>query len=125
MIGAVDVGSRLLNDSSKQRKGLMEMTDIQGAFWIYQAPNLLISAMMYTIIGRFVLSLVFPTDSDMTIWRVFKQITDPVINAVAAITPINVPERVIYIFAFLWLFAARVMLYIMLRMYGLAPSIVS
>lgn len=101
------------------------MTDVTGSFWAYQLPNLLLSMMMYTIVGRFLLSLAFPPDSDRVIWRVFKQITDPVINATAYITPANVPERVIFIFAFLWLFLARIALYIVMRMYGLAPSIIS
>jgi hypothetical protein len=101
------------------------MTDVTGSFWAYQIPNLLLSMMMYTIVGRFLLSLAFPPDSDRVIWRVFKQITDPMINATAYITPANVPERVIYIFAFIWLFLARIALYIVMRMYGLAPSIVS
>jgi uncharacterized protein YggT (Ycf19 family) len=120
----VDAGVRLFNESPAN-KGRKRMTDIQGAFWLYQAPNLLISAMMYTIIGRFLLSLAFPPDSNMTVWRVFKQITDPVIKTVAYITPLDVPERLVYLFAFLWLFAARAVLYIVMRMYGLAPSIVS
>jgi hypothetical protein len=99
------------------------MTDVQGAFWIYQLPNLILAMMMYTIIGRFLLSLAFPPDSDKVVWRVFVQITDPIIKATAFISPANVPERVIYLFAFLWLFVIRIVLYIILRMYGLAPSI--
>jgi uncharacterized protein YggT (Ycf19 family) len=99
------------------------MTDAQGLFWLYQAPNLILAMLMYTIIGRFLLSLAFPPDSDRVIWRVFKQVTDPVLGAVAAITPVSVPERLIYLFAFIWLFALRVVLYIVMRMYGLAPSI--
>jgi uncharacterized protein YggT (Ycf19 family) len=99
------------------------MADAQGMFWLYQLPNIAIAAMMYTLIGRFLLSLAFEGDSDRVIWRVFKQITDPVVNAVAFITPLNVPERIIYLFAFLWLFVLRIVLYILMRMYGLAPSI--
>ena len=99
------------------------MPDAQGAFWLYQLPNIAIAAMMYTLIGRFLLSLAFDTDSDRVIWRVFKQITDPVVQAVGAITPLNVPERIIYLFAFLWLFAFRIVFYIVMRMFGLAPSI--
>jgi hypothetical protein len=99
------------------------MADAQGVFWLYQLPNIAIAAMMYTLVGRFLLSLAYPPDSDRVAWRVFKQITDPVVNGVAAITPANVPERIIYIFAFLWLFALRIVFYIFMRMYGLAPSI--
>jgi hypothetical protein len=99
------------------------MIDAQGSFWIYQLPNLLIAMMMYTLIGRFLLSLIYESNSDNVMWRVFKQVTDPVVGAVAAVTPADVPERVIYVFAFIWLFVARIALYIVMRMYGVAPSI--
>jgi hypothetical protein len=99
------------------------MTDVEGAFWTYQIPNLLLAMMMYTIIGRFILSMVFPPESDKVVWKVFRQITQPVIAATAFITPASVPERVIYLFAFIWLFVIRIALYIVMRMYGLAPSI--
>jgi uncharacterized protein YggT (Ycf19 family) len=55
---------------------------------------------------------------------VFIQITDPVLAPVRAITPRIVPEPVIYLFCFLWLFALRIVIYILLRMYGLVPSVV-
>jgi hypothetical protein len=99
------------------------MMDAQGSFWAYQLPNLVIAMMMYTLIGRFLLSLIYENDSDRVIWRVFKQITDPVVGAVAAMTPLAVPERVLYLFAFIWLFVLRIALYIVMRMYGVAPSI--
>ncbi len=99
------------------------MIDAQGSFWAYQLPNLIIAMMMYTLIGRFLLSLIYETDSDRVIWKVFKQITDPVVGVVAAVTPLVVPERVLYIFAFIWLFVIRIALYVVMRMYGLAPSI--
>jgi uncharacterized protein YggT (Ycf19 family) len=99
------------------------MLDAQGAFWLYQLPNLAIAAMMYTLIGRFLMSLVFPPYSDKVIWRVFCQITDPVLNTFRLITPAVVHERILYLFVFIWLFVFRILLYIVMRMYGLAPSI--
>jgi YggT family protein len=99
------------------------MNDAEGLFWLYQVPNLILAMLMYTIIGRFILSLIFPPESDRVVWRVFVQITDPVIKSVAAVTPLAVPDRLILIFAFVWLFALRIALYIVMRMYGLAPSI--
>jgi YggT family protein len=96
------------------------MTD---AFWTFQVPNLLIAMAMYSIAARFVLSLFMPPDSDKVIWTVFVQITEPVLKPVRMITPQIVPERLIYIFAFLWLFALRIVFYVVMRMYDLAPSI--
>lgn len=91
-------------------------------FWTFQVPNLLIAMAMYSVIARFVLSL-FMT-SDQVLLRVFEQITDPVLVPVRALTPVIVPAQVIYIFAFIWLFVLRILLYVVTRMYGLAPSIV-
>ena len=62
----------------------MADVDSQGLFWLYQAPNLALAALMYTLLGRFLLSLVFPDDSEKVIWRTFRQITQPVIEAVQA-----------------------------------------
>lgn len=91
-------------------------------FWTFQVPNLLIAMAMYSVLARFVLSL-FMT-RDQVLLRVFCQITDPVLVPVRAVTPRIVPEPVIYLFAFLWLFVLRITLYIVMRMYGLVPSIV-
>lgn len=92
-------------------------------FLTFQVPNLILAAMMYTLIGRFLLSLVFPPESDRVIWRVFAQITQPVVNAVAFVTPQLVPERLIVLFAVVWVFLARVLLFFILRSYGLVPSV--
>lgn len=91
-------------------------------FWTFQVPNLLIAMAMYSVIARFVLSL-FMTEQQV-LMSVFVQITEPVLAPVRWITPQIVPERVIYLFGFLWLFSLRIVLYFVLRMYGLAPSIV-
>ncbi|MFZ4808912.1 MAG: hypothetical protein ACOYLQ_16785 [Hyphomicrobiaceae bacterium] len=93
-------------------------------FWTFQVPNLIIAMAMYSVLARFVLSLFLPPDSDKVIVAVFRQITEPVLVPVRLATPAIVPERLIYIFAVLWLFALRIALYIGLRMYGLVPSIV-
>jgi uncharacterized protein YggT (Ycf19 family) len=89
---------------------------------LFQIPNLLIAMAMYSILARFILSLFMSRDQVML--GVFIQITDPVLAPVRAITPRIVPEPVIYLFCFLWLFALRIVMYIVLRMYGLVPSVV-
>jgi YggT family protein len=92
-------------------------------FWIYQLPNLILAALMYTLLGRFLLSLFFEPNSDKVIWRVFAQVTDPVVNAVAAITPRAVPDRVVILFAVVWLFLLRIGLFFVLRTFNLIPSV--
>jgi uncharacterized protein YggT (Ycf19 family) len=92
-------------------------------FWLYQIPNLALAALMYTLIGRFLLSLAFPPDSDKVIWRVFKQITDPVVNAVRFITPQIVPIHLLVLFAALWMLLLRIGLFLGLAAGGLRPTI--
>jgi hypothetical protein len=94
------------------------MTD---GYLLFQLPNLIIAMAMYSVLARFLLSLFMKPEQVML--KVFMQITQPVIAPVRAITPRIVPEPVIFIFAFLWLFALRIVFYIVMRMYGLAPSI--
>lgn len=88
----------------------------------FQLPNLIIAMAMYSVLARFLLSLFMRPDQVML--KVFTQVTEPVLAPVRVITPRIVPEPVIYVFAFLWLFALRILLYIVMRMYGLVPSIV-
>jgi uncharacterized protein YggT (Ycf19 family) len=89
---------------------------------LFQLPNLLIAMAMYSVLARFLLSLFMRPDQVML--KVFTQVTEPVLAPVRVITPSIVPEPVIFVFAFLWLFALRILLYVVLRMYGLVPSIV-
>lgn len=92
-------------------------------FWYYQIPNLILAAVMYTLLGRFLLSLVFKPDSDKVIWRVFTQITDPFVNAVGFITPRVVPLHLLVLLAALWLLLARIALFMSLSAGGLRPAI--
>jgi YggT family protein len=91
--------------------------------WYFHVPNYLLAALTYTLIGRFILSLVL--DSDTVIVRVFSQITNPVLKAVAAITPKIVPAGLIIIFAIVWLFVLRIAWFFGLRMLGLGPTSIS
>jgi uncharacterized protein YggT (Ycf19 family) len=91
-------------------------------YLLFQLPNLLIAMAMYSILARFLLALFMRPDQVML--KVFTQVTEPVLAPIRMITPRIVPEPVIFVFAFLWLFALRIVFYIVMRMYGLVPSIV-
>jgi uncharacterized protein YggT (Ycf19 family) len=92
-------------------------------FWLYQIPNLLLAALMYTLLGRFLLSLIFAPNSDKVIWRVFTQITDPFLRVVRFITPQVVPGHLLVLFAALWTLLARIGLFFGLATAGLRPTI--
>ncbi|MGL5447376.1 MAG: YggT family protein [Rhabdaerophilum sp.] len=93
------------------------------AFWLYNGPNMLLSILLYTLIGRYLLSLVFRPQSELVIWRVFCQVTDPVLNAVRAVTPKIVPPGLVMIFAVFWLILLRIVWLIVAVMYGFLPQV--
>jgi uncharacterized protein YggT (Ycf19 family) len=90
-------------------------------FWLYQVPNLILAALMYTLLGRFLLSLVFAPASEKVIWRVFTQITDPALKAVRFITPQIVPLHLLVLFAALWTLLARIGLFMGFAAAGFRP----
>jgi uncharacterized protein YggT (Ycf19 family) len=90
--------------------------------WYFHLPNLVLAAVMYTLIGRLLLSVFFQPDSTAVIWRVFAQITDPFVRAVAVVTPRIVPPPLLIVFTIVWCLALRMGLLIVLAMYGLAPK---
>lgn len=102
----------------------MADVDSQGLFWLYQAPNLALAALMYTLLGRFLLSLVFPDDSEKVIWKTFRQITQPAIAAVKIVTPAAVPDRVVILLAFVWLLFLRMLMFVGFAAAGWLPTIV-
>ena len=94
-----------------------------GGYWAFHAPNLLLAMLMWTLLGRFMLNFIFADDSDKVIWRVFKQITDPFLAAVAFVTPALVPGRLLVLIGFVWCLILRMMLLLLVTMFGLAPKL--
>ncbi len=95
----------------------------EAGFWLFHIPNILLAAAIYTLLGRYILSLFFPPESDKVVWRVFQQITDPILAAVRLITPAIVPPPLLNLFAIIWLVLARVAFYFLIRSLGLLPTI--
>lgn len=92
-------------------------------FWYFHIPNYLLAALMYTLLGRFVLGLFVPPDWDNYIWRFFRRVTDPVIAAVAVITPRFMLPALLPLVAVFWIIVLRVAYWILLIQLGLAPGI--
>lgn len=87
------------------------------ASWLYLAPNFILAALMYTLVGRALLGLFVPPDSPNYIWRFFCRVTDPVVAAVAIVTPKAAVPVVIWLMGVVWLFWLRVgLLYLFLLM---------
>jgi uncharacterized protein YggT (Ycf19 family) len=93
------------------------------AFWLYNGPNMVLSILLYMLIGRYILSLFFRPQSELVIWRAFCQVTDPVLNVVRAVTPLVVPAGLVMVFAVFWLLLLRVAWLVIAAMYGFLPSL--
>lgn len=92
-------------------------------YWYFHVPNFVLAALMYTLLGRVALSLVIEHNSQNYIWRFFCRLTDPVVNAVALVTPKAAAPVIIWLFAFVWLFWIRVAVFALFAMSGLAPRV--
>jgi len=90
-------------------------------YWYFHLPNFVLAALMYTLLGRVLLSLFLDEDSTNYIWRFFCRVTDPVIAVVAQVTPKAVAPIVVWLFGVVWLFWLRVALHYGLLLAGLAP----
>ena len=78
--------------------------------WYFQAPNFLLAALMYTLLGRVLLGLFVDFDSPNYIWRFFCRVTDPFVAAVSVVTPKATVPVVLWLFGVVWLFWLRVLL---------------
>jgi YggT family protein len=77
------------------------------AYWYYYLPDYVLALLMYTLLGRVLLGLVVPSDSNNYIWRFFCRLTDPVVAAVALVTPKAAVPVVVWLFGVVWIFWAR------------------
>jgi len=91
------------------------------SYWYYHLPNFMLAALMYTLLGRVLLSLFIEPDSPNYIWRFFCRITDPVVALVAAVTPRAAAPVVVWLFGFVWLFWLRVAMIYAFLLSGAVP----
>lgn len=80
--------------------------------WYFHLPNLVLAALLYTMIGRYVLELVFSRKPDAVILTVFRSVTDPFLKAVRVVTPAIVPNGLVIVAAIVWLISLRMFLYL-------------
>ncbi len=92
------------------------------AYWYYYLPDYVLAVLMYTVLGRAVLSLFLDADSQNYIWRFFCNLTDPVISTVGVVTPKVAAPVILWLFSFVWLFWLRLVLRIVYAVAGLLPA---
>ena len=101
----------------------MDIASSFAAYWYFHLPNFVLAALMYTLLGRVLLGLMVDADSPNYIWRFFCRITDPVVAAVATVTPRVTPPVLLWLFGFVWLFWLRVAFHYTLLLLNLAPRL--
>jgi YggT family protein len=89
--------------------------------WVFQVPNFVLAALMYTLLGRALLGLIVQPNASNYIWRFFCQVTDPVVAAVAVVTPKAAAPVVVWLFGVVWLFWLRVGLLYVFLLLGAFP----
>ena len=92
-------------------------------YWYFHLPNFILAALMYTLLGRALLGLIAQPDSGNYIWRFFCRITDPVVGAIALVTPKAAAPVVVWLFGAVWLFWLRVGLLYAFLFLGLSPRL--
>jgi uncharacterized protein YggT (Ycf19 family) len=92
-------------------------------YWYFHLPNFVLAALMYSLLGRIILSFFVAPDWQNYIWRAFVRLTDPALRVFGWLTPSGVPHIVLLIFVFLWLMVVRVALFILLGQAGLLPPV--
>lgn len=92
-------------------------------YWYFHVPNVIMAALIYTLIGRYLLTMFFRKKPDAVILRVFQSITDPVLKGVRTITPAVVPNGIVLVFAIAWLMAARMFWFLTCVAAGMAASV--
>jgi YggT family protein len=89
--------------------------------WYFHLPNYALAVLVYTLIGRFLLSLVLAPDTKNYIQRWFVRLTEPVLVVVRLITPALVPPGLLPLAGVIWLMLLRlVLLLLFLRGNGAA-----
>ena len=92
-------------------------------YWYFHLPNFILAAVMYTMLGRLVLSFFAPPNWQNYIWRAFVRITEPALTLVRPITPLGLPETIILVFGVLWLMVLRLLFCIGMGQLGLLPAV--
>jgi YggT family protein len=119
--GVVTHPGSSIDEAPQERRTLDTATSI-ATYWYFHLPNFVLAALMYTMLGRFLLGLMVDADSPNYIWRFFCRITDPVIGVISIVTPKVTAPAVLWLFAFVWMFWLRVALHYTLLVLNLAPK---
>lgn len=91
--------------------------------WLYHLPNYALSAVFYSMFGRFALGLFLPPRSPNYIYRWFRLLTEPFLRATAFVTPSFVRPAYLPLIAMFWLTVVRLAFFGVMYNLGLVPTL--
>lgn len=91
-------------------------------YWYFHLPNYLLAALLYTLLGRFLLTLIVPADWPNYIWRNFCRLTDPALAIIGFITPRMIGHLVLLLLAAYWMLLLRLLFVAVMHNLGLTPA---
>jgi uncharacterized protein YggT (Ycf19 family) len=94
------------------------MLDISSIPISYTVVNFVLAMAMYTLIARFILGIFFDAGSSIVIWKVFQQVTDPMLQLFRVMTPAVVPGGLVILFGLIWIIGLRLLLLLTYLAYG-------
>lgn len=89
----------------------------------FYLSQIVLAAVMYTLLARFLLSFFFAPDSNLVIWRAFDTVSRPFMIMARFVTPRMVPDRLVTLFAFVWVLFARLGLFVAFSAAGMRPEL--
>jgi uncharacterized protein YggT (Ycf19 family) len=92
-------------------------------FWYYYLVYYFIYWLVALLLARFVLSLFVHPDSLNVVWRVLVIVTDPPMRLVAPLTPAALSGIARPLVTTFWLVVLLLAYWVLLRQFGLAPSL--
>ena len=90
----------------------MSVTDSFFQHWYFHVPNLVLAALLDTMIGRYALELLVARKPDAVMLTVFRSVTDPFLKIVRVVMPVVVPNGLVSVASIVWLIALRMFLYL-------------
>jgi YggT family protein len=91
--------------------------------WYYHVPDIIMAALIYLLLARLLLSLLWRGHGELLLLRLVNAMTNPVLKVIGALTPRVVPSRLIVLCAMAWLLAARIALFMGVSATGVRLSL--
>lgn len=99
------------------------MNNLVIEYWYYFLADYALAVLIYTLLGRLLLSFFLAPDSTNYIWRFFCRITDPFVAAVRYVTPAAIHPILLVPLTAIWLFFIRYLMVQIFRNYDLLPPL--